>query len=139
MKKLAILMCYVVFLSGCADLVSYQYEDRELPDNKISKIRKSSKKSRWQPFISDYLELKEGETDEDWTSVGSHFTYFSTALNVLPGNYAIQFYCKTGSTYAYPMAVLKAEAGKTYESRCFNAEDNKVGVELKEVKDVIVK
>ena len=125
-------MCYTIFLSGCSNTVSYQYKDKTLPDEQISKIRKSEQKSLWQPYISDYLEL--GKANKDWKSVGSHFTYFSTALNVLPGKYAIQFYCVTGSTYAYPTATLNAEAGYVYESRCFNAVDGKIGVELKAVK-----
>jgi len=131
-KKLVVLVSAVVFLPGCANIVSYQYKDKKLPDDQISKIRKSERKSLWQPYISDYLKL--GEANKDWKSVGSHFTYFSTALNVMPGEYAIQFYCVTGSTYAYPTATLNAEAGYTYESRCFNAVDGKIGVELKAVK-----
>lgn len=45
----------------------------------------------------------------------------------------IQYYCATGSTYAYPTVILNAKAGKTYESRCFNAKGGNVGVELKEL------
>jgi uncharacterized protein YceK len=132
MKKFLILMCYTIFLSGCSNTVSYQYKDKTLSDSQISKIRKSDQNSLWQPYISDYLELD--KANRDWKSVGSHLTYFPTALNVLPGKYAIRFYCATGSTYAYPTAKFNAEAGYTYESRCFNAEGGQVGVELKAVK-----
>lgn len=124
------ILTIALLLTGCVG-TQYQYKG-SLPDSQIAKVRASTENSVWYPFVSAYFEVDKVDGDREWVSVGNHFTGFSAKLNVLPGNYLVQFYCASGGTYAYPVAPLRAEAGKTYESRCFNAVGGKVGAEIKE-------
>lgn len=134
MKKIAAIVLVLFSISGCTGTTVYQYSDRSRLPVEIGLIRPSEAKSAWTTSIASYKRIGFGGGRES-KRYSTAFSAYPRALKVLPGTYVIGFHCTTGSRYAYPAARLTVSAGEVYEARCFNAVDNKVGIEVKRVEE----
>lgn len=120
----------VLTISGCA--TRYTYKNTSLPETDISQIRNTKVDNGWRALFSDYADLSDTKNGNDSISLGDHFIGFSSKMNFLPGLYWIRFRCVSGSVESYPSATVELKKGTIYSARCFNAVENKVGVEIKE-------
>lgn len=135
MKKFVFVYLIIgLLLSGCVRTLQFTEGAKELQD-RAAKLRPSSIRSPWFPFIYGYKQLVEGKSNE-WNMIGGPNLGYPKQLNLKPGVYAVWFFCNSRSTYAFPSATFVAEENKTYFSRCFNAENNRTGVEIKEANQV---
>ncbi|MCF2859153.1 hypothetical protein L1286_16845 [Pseudoalteromonas sp. SMS1] len=120
-------------VTSCANLSTYKnYKNKKLSDDLVAKIRPSTKNSVFTPGIASVRNTSRDASDKKTKSVGGAMAGYPVKMNLLPGRYVITFYCFTGNTYAFPSAEVVVEEGSTYYSRCFNAPEGKVGVEVYE-------
>lgn len=124
----------VIAITSCANLSTYKnYKNKKLSEDLVAKIRPSTKNSVYTPGIASIKNTSRDAIDRQTKSVGGSMAGYPVKMNLLPGRYFITFYCFTGNTYSFPSTEVVVEEGSTYYSRCFNAPEGKVGVEVYEV------
>ena len=132
MKSTIVCTMLALAMTGCASTYS-QFKDKSLPETQYAKARPLKVNNGWTPMVETFALAQDiAGGKKNWVKLGSFMVDAPTNVNMLPGEYMFIFQCRTGSSYAFPMTVMKLEAGKVYSSRCFNAVDDKVGVEIKE-------
>ncbi|MBQ4862173.1 hypothetical protein J8L98_10785 [Pseudoalteromonas sp. MMG013] len=132
LTKHAVLAFTIIGISGCAMLpVSKPYKNKSLSNDKIAMLRPTIENSTWVPGISEIMNKSRDIETPRWRSIGNSFIGgYPQRMNLLPGRYEIIFYCANGNSYAFPRAKVVVEEGKIYSTRCFNAVDDQVGVEV---------
>jgi len=132
MKSTILSVIIALMATGCASTYS-QFKDKSLPETQYAKLRPLKINNGWTPMVENFALAKDiSDGKKNWVELGGFMVDAPSKVNMLPGEYMFIFQCRTGSSYAFPMAVMKLEAGKVYSSRCFNAVGDKVGVEVKE-------
>lgn len=121
----------ILLTTSCSLRIAKPFDVSKVLDE-VARLRPSKTPSLWKPQLVDVLDTSREATEHDWINVGNSIAGYPSKMNLKPGRYEIRFICTRGPSYAYPYATIVVEAGKIYSTRCFNAVDGMIGVEVKE-------
>jgi hypothetical protein len=130
---------FCITLSSCAQQVAKPYPEKSLSNEQVARLRPSKSNSIWQPAFVDFMDISRHIDEPKWKNVGNYFAGYPKRMNLKPGRYRVKFICSSGASYAYPSTIIVVEAGTIYSTRCFNAVDGLIGIEVVESNETGVK
>jgi len=134
--KISVILVFCSTFMGCASLLRNDYLDlyANMPSNEIAKIRPRTRtneivtsRTSWTPQLNYIWDLSKPDSDPE------KFFGIDHSINLLPGQYVIQFKCvnyKVGIFSKNQINIL-LEAGKTYYTDCI-WDNEGVTIEMKE-------